>query len=295
MYTIKLIKILPSTACIILTWAPYSEGEVENVIIENIKNMILEVKKKSEIIGEASYNAIVENIHNIFLQNGNRSEYKQLYKRDSFKWYMAYSELLFINAYNHDGIDYFEYAYIGQIPIYQYDKQNNKIESVNYIHNIKNEVDSDSIEESCLTPFHSRSNEEIAKQIIPCESNQTIEMVANCDRETFINNKLSHSLSRNIGFFQKANSNEVPDYRIDSPKVTYGFKILPNENEVAIYIPENKDIIPFSQDKLNEIAQTKFYNKVSSNQAIGNCYELKKGDLVTINITGKDISIKVLV
>ncbi len=41
MYTNKLIRILPSTICVILTWASYSEGEVEDVLITNIIKQIM--------------------------------------------------------------------------------------------------------------------------------------------------------------------------------------------------------------------------------------------------------------
>ena len=50
MYTVNLIKLLPSTIYIILTWAPFSKGEIEELLIENIKNVLKTEKKTADYL-----------------------------------------------------------------------------------------------------------------------------------------------------------------------------------------------------------------------------------------------------
>jgi len=291
MYTIKFVKLMPSTVCIILTWAQYSEGEIEDILISRIKELIFTKKGTNECLGEAMFNEVVKEVHELFLKNGNSGTYRDKYVRQGFKWYKSYCELVLINTYKSNCEDYFEFAYVGQLPLYLYNKFNKSLQSINYIHNIKNEVAKNTIEESCLSPFYSVSSKDLAKQIMPDESNEVIEMVANYDKETFIN-RFSHSLTRCVGYFQKSGSEKISDYRINAPTVTYGYKKFEDEDLIVFYKPENSDIIPFSEEKLNEIVKSKFQNKIKDSQELRDFSEIKNGDIILIDIINNAIEVK---
>lgn len=281
MYTLKLIKLLPSTICVVLTWAPYSGGEVENAIINHIRNMILDAKKSGECLDEAAYNEIVRKLHELILKTGDRDEYKQKFQGiDGYKWYKASCQLLLVNAFEHNANDYYEYAYIGEMPLYQYNKADGKLHAVNFIHNIRNEIMNNTIEDTYLAPFHSRNNRDIAKQMMPCEGDELIDMVSNCDREEFIA-KIAHSITRIIG-----------NLREEAPHVTYGKRKLDNEDLLVFYMPKTGEGIPFMQEKLDEIVRQKFFEEINCFRDIGDYLDIALGDMITIGIINKTISIK---
>ena len=224
------------------------------------------------------------------MKRGNKDEFKTKYKNDSFRWYKAYSELVIINAFTRNSSECFEFAYVGQIPIFKYNKNRNKMVEISFIHNIKNEIDNKTIEESCLAPFHSRTNKDIAKQLMPNESDLLIEKVSNCEREQFIE-KFGHAATRSIGYYHKANSNEITAYRVAAPKVSYGVKALHKDDVIVMYKPENSDIIPFSQSKLDEVVRKKLFNKKDNLKEINDLVEIKNGDIVIVEYIDNKCSI----
>jgi len=209
---------------VIRIYAAYSDGMVEKSIIGRLTGTggaTTETDDPSHDSWISRWSQKVIHLHHEFLLNGDREDYRQRYGWEPIGWYMASCELLLLHI-NPDSLAFIQ---VGTISVYL--QEGNLIHPVVPLHNVRYEIEAHTIEQSCVSPFASRSTIEIAAQLLAGSPRLAAQLAA-MPRNRF-ETQIGHVTSRLIGYFPSPLNLEPGFYRQETPMVANGVRAIKPE------------------------------------------------------------------
>ncbi|MGI9148105.1 MAG: hypothetical protein ACR2IK_16385 [Chloroflexota bacterium] len=181
---------------------------------------------------ESGCTNVVTQLHHFLLSKGDDQKLREEFRAEQYQWYLAQSELLVtsleqtvISACN-----------VGTMKAFLFRRRAMAMLPLNASHTLASEVSAGTIEESCIAPFATRTNGEIATQLLAA-SPEMIARLIPMDRGEFVAT-LGTAATRLIGYFPDAR--RAGFYRRQPPNPQ--FAQLPTEigDAVLFYRPTRK-------------------------------------------------------
>jgi|GEM_PF-4848853 len=233
------VRLAANRLAVIVVGAIYSDGAVEREVIERLR---LDATRP----GSDDCAEIVRDLHQYFLERGDRDELRQKYGASGFGWYQASSELVLATLSR--GVA--ELCSIGTVHVFRYTRRTHRLELVAPVHNVAAEIESGTIEESALAPFASRSNREIATQLLT-QSPNLVPRLAKLDRAGFLA-AIGHVPTRVIGYFPAVGSSEPGIYRQEPPAPALETATIEVGDTLLFYLPTVREMMQYSQSKIRQ-------------------------------------------
>jgi hypothetical protein len=212
--------------------ASYEDGSIVRAVSEYIETSVNIHRSTSTNISTCSFCIeLIQQLHDLFLTHGDRSEYRQRYGADAYGWYLAACELSLLH------IEHFRvtFCHIGGLHVFM--TQRGTLQRVAPVHNVHCELLAQTIEDSCLAPFTTRSQRAIATQLLVDVPEAYIHMLAQLDPSTFYK-KIGHMNTRRIGYFVDARQPHMGGYRQVPPVPACGqVQVHPND-VIFLYVPQ---------------------------------------------------------
>ena len=213
------------------SFASREDGSIVRTMREHIDMQIqTRLATITDILEETFCRALVQDLHQLFLEYGDRDEYRQRYGADAVGWYLANGAftLLHIEDFR------ITFCHIGDLPVYA--AHSTMLEQVVPIHNIQCEMAANTIEDSYLAPFATRSNREIANQLFNDVPEKLLCPLVDLDRPSFCA-KLGHITTRGIGYFVEATQPHWLAYPRQAPMPAYGTRHTCAGERLCFYLP----------------------------------------------------------
>jgi hypothetical protein len=280
-----LIRINPATIALVNVEALYVNEEIESLVKEYLISAFAQIHCET-ISSDCQH--LITTLHRLFLQNGDSDQDRSRYGASPHSWYMSSCEISILQLRMINEINYsIEFCHVGQLCVYLQKHQAREILRITPMHNVTEELSRETIEQSCLAPFASRSNHEIAGQLL-AQSPKLIPNLAQMERKKFCI-AIGHVRTRAIGFFQDSSRLEPGYYRPEPPVADSGIfpDIIPGD-KLLIYLPETRDLIPYQSHQLkNKIVRLDQETRdiIQPFSLTKDSIVLEKGQLVSVEVT----------
>ncbi|HEX2905689.1 MAG TPA: hypothetical protein VHO69_02435, partial [Phototrophicaceae bacterium] len=173
----------------------------------------------------------IANLHHLFLQNGDTDENRNHLGADIWGWYMASCECCLLQLREYE----LQCCQVGTIHACLDRPEFPSL--IAPIHNLQSELIAHTIEQSCLAPFETRSNTEIAQQILRDLPQKYLKELVSLPREEFCE-KLGHFATRVVGYFPDSQATEFGVYR-QTPPIPAALTVnIEKRERILIYVPD---------------------------------------------------------
>ncbi|MEM8533877.1 MAG: hypothetical protein AAGF95_23740, partial [Chloroflexota bacterium] len=180
---------------LVRVFASYEDGSIAQAVNALIdKHINTRIATNTATLEQTFCCELVQGLHQLFLDYGDRDEYRHRYGADAVGWYLARCELTLLH------IEHFHITFCHVGGIHAYIAHTTTLDQIVPIHNLRHELAANTIEDSCLAPFATRSNRAIANQLFSDAPEKILRTLAGLDREVFCT-KLGHITTRLIGYF----------------------------------------------------------------------------------------------
>jgi hypothetical protein len=172
---------------------------------------------------------LISGLHRMFTDNGNQHDLLEMHGRSAHGWYQAGCEIVLLSF----GYATIECSQLGTIHVYSRDNDQGCI-PVASVHNVAQELQHATIEESRLQPFENRPQAEIAKQLLYA-SPEVVPHLASMNRDEFINS-IAHCATRSIGFYPEMEGGKL-SYCKHLPVPEYGKFSMSEHGSTVLFFP----------------------------------------------------------
>jgi hypothetical protein len=256
--------------------ASYSEDEIEKQVVE-VVSRFTEPSSTIDKLNPEQCQSLVSALHALFLQNGDRDEFRQQYGADPVKWYLAACELSIIHVMH----SVLSLCQIGTQHVYL--RHNGNLNLISPIHNVQSELRAGTIESSCLSPFGSRSNEQIADQLLLNSPRKLANQLAKLTRQEF-EESIGHVRTRVVGYFPDPYSTVIGTYRKATPEPSFQQRKLGIGDSILFYLPKTEDSVPYAESSIRSKVESLALTQGSSLDPIQDSI-VSSGQLLSIAVT----------
>lgn len=242
-----IVQLTPGCVAVFRILGVYLDEENYKSAIETISN----AASNGRTFFEWSFSAVQE-LHDLFIKNGNRAEMAMKHKNSAHGWYRSGCEITFLNIQGSVA----EFVQLGTIHMYLNDHAKS-CSLVAPIHNVGQELQRQSIEDSQISPFHSRTQVDIAEQLLHA-SPGLVPFLAKMDRREFTD-AIAHCPTRMIGFFPKVQGKEI-FYSDRQPNPDHGTFEFSESDSIIWYFPEISELMQYDENRVRKTCENRLGN-----------------------------------